>query len=622
MLKHDSNTLNVIHRGNRDLVKLVKDGVVCYYKMVLSGGTPTQVPCYAVVDNISSYQDTEFEDVFDKSSETWYKRNNLNEYEEYGIYGSGRNITYYDGKLTIDGDYEYQYSGGSWVNLGEVTGSTRVPAEYTELTYAQTTKAITNSGNTFWIENDLEEDYKYTFEFTPLNWEDNYYGTLIGGNDNDPKFFYYGIFKLDNGWGDMTKRFVAGLHGYNVSSRGGYGGNYRVYTDVRSKFEMHLHNYNISEGVDITVYNEGYDTFTHTSTTKTGQTTNGVYDMPIFTQSINNGSCYTPALKFHDFKVETSGGTAVYDYIPVKRNSDNKVGLYDVVNNRVYIPSAITLTAGEEATHTTYPKYYDTIDNPPSSVSFSSMTEAQQYECPYVGLQATIDGTNYVFAESGGTYYWEELTTPPLPNIPFVINYNAKNYNSDTKTFAKTEGQLADTDITITTGTVTPHDDYVTVPTRTKGVISGYDSYFNRTNGQTFTIISKHKTTDDNTYGCHLLANRNTNYNWMYRPSASTIRFHGSTQINGVSVTTQPVIASVRVSSDNTLKFDNWTDKTSTTSANFNWGSLNSGGVALFAGYVQTGREYFVGDFYWIYVSQNELTDEQIQQVINYNEQL
>ena len=40
----------------------------------------------------------------------------------------------------------------------------------------------------------------------------------------------------------------------------------------------------------------------------------------------------------------------------------------------------------------------------------------------------------------------------------------------------------------------------------------------------------------------------------------------------------------------------------------------------MFAGYANTGTEWFVGDFYWLYMSQTTLTDEQVQQVIAYNE--
>ena len=121
----NESKINDWNYGSDNIVKVYRNNAVCYYK-ITSGDTPTPVqePCFAVVDDISQYSSTEFVDVYDKATEKWYKLNNLNQYEEYGVYGSGRNITYYDGKLTIDGDYEYQYSGGSWVNLGEVSGGT------------------------------------------------------------------------------------------------------------------------------------------------------------------------------------------------------------------------------------------------------------------------------------------------------------------------------------------------------------------------------------------------------------------------------------------------------------------------------------------------------------------
>lgn len=93
---------------------------------------PTPVPSisYAVTEDISTYQDLAYIDVYGMSDDLWYKKNNLNEYEVYGVYGTstGASETYYNGKLSIDGDYEYQYTGGSWVNVGEVSGgSTSYP---------------------------------------------------------------------------------------------------------------------------------------------------------------------------------------------------------------------------------------------------------------------------------------------------------------------------------------------------------------------------------------------------------------------------------------------------------------------------------------------------------------
>lgn len=330
MIKYNTKAISDWYFDASNIVKVYHNGAVCYYKLEGSPTPTGQTPCYAVVDDITQYQETEFVDVYDKKTSKWYKLNNLNEYEEYGLYGSGRNITHYDGKLTVDGGYEYQWNGSEWVNVGEITE-----------------------------------------------------------------------------------------------------------------------------------------------------------------------------------------------------------------------------------------------------------------------------------------------TTATLPDVPFTVNYNAKNYDASTKTFAKTEGQLANTDVTVS-GTLTAYDGYVTVSSGSRGVISGYDDYFNRTNSTpNLTIISKQRTEGNN---CHMFANRtSSNYNWMYRTYNFKLTLHGTSEQGSLGLTTQPVIESVRVYSDMSVTYNNYTDNTSNTVPDFNYGSTN-GSVALFAGYTDLDSEWFVGDFYWIYMSQNTLTDEQVQEVINYNE--
>lgn len=330
MIKYNTKTIKDWNFDASNIVKVYHNGAVCYYKLEGSPTPTGQTPCYAVVNDITQYSSTDFVDVFDKATKKWYKLNNLNQYEEYGLYGQGRNITYYEGKLSIDGGYEYQWNGSEWVNVGEITE-----------------------------------------------------------------------------------------------------------------------------------------------------------------------------------------------------------------------------------------------------------------------------------------------TTATLPNVPFTVNYNAKNYDASTKTFAKTEGQLANTDVTVS-GSLTAHDGYVTVSSGSRGIISGYANYFNRTNSTpNLTIISKQRTEGNN---CHMFANRSSNFNWMYRPYSSRLTLHdGATEHGSLAVMTQPVIESVRVYSDRSVTYNNYTDNTSNTVPNFNYGSTN-GSVALFAGYTNNDTEWFSGDFYWIYMSQNTLTDEQVQDVINYNE--
>ena len=410
MIKYNTKTINDWNFDASNIVKVYHNGAVCYYKLEGSPTPTGQTPCYAVVDDITQYSPTEFVDVFDKATEKWYKLNNLNQFEEYGLYGEGLDITYYEGKLTVDNGYEYEYStNGGWVNRGEVSGSSRVPSGYVELTYAQTSYGNSSSSNAFTVPIDLQETNNYIYEFTPLNWGQNYYGHMLGGNDNSTNFPKLGIFKLDNGWGAETKRFVSAFWNYNLETRrNSPGGNYRVYDNVKSKFTMNLHNYTAGQGADIKVENEGYETVTHTSTTilKSGYSvTSGIYNIDVFSTS-NGSSAYIATVQFHNFKVETNEGVPVYDYIPCKRNSDNKVGLYDIVNNAFYSPSAFTLTEGEEVDSFEYPLHYPEMAAPPKELVFDTMEEALAYQCPYVGVIATIGGTLYMF-NSG--YEWERV---------------------------------------------------------------------------------------------------------------------------------------------------------------------------------------------------------------------
>jgi len=315
----------------------------------------------------------------------------------------------------------------------------------------------------------------------------------------------------------------------------------------------------------------------------------------------------TPAFKT-DITYPYSGGTT----------SSTTLTSYDVPYTYPYKVSqtidkfsadAQSYTAGQAARTINFVLY-------PNNREFATVADMEAYAYAWEGMKATVGDTKYKY-ENGE---WVE-NQHSLPDVPFTVNYNAKQYNASTKTLLKTEGQLADVDAVITAGTPTVHDGYLTIARGTRATISGYQNYFNRTNSSpNLTIISKQKT-----YGgdCHIFANRSSSsYNWMYRPEKNVLNFHGSSQIAGTTTTTQPVIESVRVDSSRTLKFNNYTDNTTTSVSNFRYGNTNSVATALFAGYSDSTFEYFVGDFYWIYMCQGTLTDEQVQQVIDYNENL
>ena len=292
----------------------------------------------------------------------------------------------------------------------------------------------------------------------------------------------------------------------------------------------------------------------------------------------------------------------------------------------VHTPCFAVVENIRDYSDTEFPRVYET-----STSSWYMLNNINQYEKYGVygnGTASTV--TTYdgkLTIDEGYEYQWNgsewvnvgEITgtTATLPDVPFTVNYNAKNYDASTQTFAKTEGQLANTDVTITGGTLTAHDGYVTVTSYSRGIISGYSTYFNRTNSApNLTIISKQRTEGSN---CHMFANRTSSYNWMYRPYYNRLTLHGGSEQGQLAVTTQPVIESVRVDSNRLATYNNYTNSTSSTTSSFNYGNTN-GTVAMFAGYTSNSGEWFVGDFYWIYMSQSTLTDAQVQEVINYNE--
>ena len=120
----NNSSINDWNFDTSNVIKVYRNNAIVFYKVSGVSPTPEYKVCFAVVDDITQYTDREFEDVYDKATKKWYKLNNLNQYEEYGAYGSGRSVTTYKGKLTIDEGYEYEWNGSEWVNLGEVTGTT------------------------------------------------------------------------------------------------------------------------------------------------------------------------------------------------------------------------------------------------------------------------------------------------------------------------------------------------------------------------------------------------------------------------------------------------------------------------------------------------------------------
>lgn len=227
-----------------------------------------------------------------------------------------------------------------------------------------------------------------------------------------------------------------------------------------------------------------------------------------------------------------------------------------------------------------------------------------------------------------------------LPNKPFVFNYNARDYNPSTFTIPKTSGQTMDRDMVWSATTTTVRnqiafdEDHISVPLSAYSLFSfstvEENPMNNTTSARAMTIIVKFKTTDASK-GPNLICNRGynnyggDNYNWMMRIGASGISLHtanGNTSSSEVVTYTPGAVttAVIRVNANRQIEIKNLTDGFSNTPFTSAW----LPGTRWFSFFVWYGgnrvSEPMSGDFYWCYASREVLTDEEIQQVVRYNE--
>ena len=375
MIKYNNKTINDWYFDDKNIIKVYKNNAICYYRIVSGGVTPSQEPCFAVVEDISSYQDREFVDVYDKATEKWYKLNNLSQYEQYGIYGDGRNITYYVGKLTIDEGYEYEWDGSQWVNIGEVEGSSRVPNGYTEVEYVGSNgnayintglQLMNTVGNTFSIEGRVWTEYYVT---------NDGFGYLMSTEST-------------------TSPYPGFIWRWNQHHN--------------SVLELS----NVGSNAILSKVDKGDGTSGFTVSSNGTSSTNNNIPFSLFagltgTSSSNSAWRFSKSKYYDELKI-TKNNQVVADYIPCQRDSDSKYGFYDLVSESFKSSSNSNslIGGGTGGTKTEYPKYYTEKDEPENNVSFATMEEALAYECPYVGMFATIAGELYKFNANNE---WEKL---------------------------------------------------------------------------------------------------------------------------------------------------------------------------------------------------------------------
>lgn len=102
----------------------------------------------------------------------------------------------------------------------------------------------------------------------------------------------------------------------------------------------------------------------------------------------------------YEIKIEGSDDTLKYDYIPCKRDSDNKVGLYDIVNNVFTSPSSFNITAGQEVApqpqkETLYWQYAD-MGTPTPPLPYDAEVQYLESDgASYINTGAYLNTSNF-----------------------------------------------------------------------------------------------------------------------------------------------------------------------------------------------------------------------------------
>ena len=366
-----------ISRGHATISATTNNGLTGFCKVDVGVNTPS----FEVVEELS-LASGDYVDVYNKSDGKWYKKNNLNEYEEYGVMPKVADLsllTTYVGKLAIltTDNHEYRWDGSQWVDLGEISGTIGIPDGYTELDYIQ-------NKNYSYINTGFKPDQDTRIVMTAQVVSSTKTGHFAGS----------GPFNQLN---TLQFAYEIGTTGTMHISWGMVAG----WTDYPSCVgDFNVHTYDLNKN---SFYRDGE--LVGSTTYTNFQCAN---NLGIFVHLEGNEIPLTNTAgfllgKLFSFKLYDDG-ILVRDLVPCKRNEDNKVGVYDLVNNTFYYSqNNYQFNAGDEVQHI-IPLEYDIKTEPVNWVSFNTFAELEAMENPWVGMHATVDGVAYIYTKNG----WEE----------------------------------------------------------------------------------------------------------------------------------------------------------------------------------------------------------------------
>lgn len=401
-IKINNQSIAKLYLGNIAVKRAYSNGSIVY-------DAYRPQPCFEVVETITDATGN-FVDVYATDTEKWYKKNNLSQYEEYGIMPSVADLstlTYYVGKLAIctTDSHEYKWNGNTWVDLGScipnvifldpaASSSTKYnfPVEYYFGTGYKLRVLLyltgSFSGDTGGIFNNHEHSPIKVSFFREGYYFDSHYPTSTTEPATNNPDYSNRVYKSEIFTNDYKNRFM-------------------IMEVQMNKIAF----YDYNTGTELTDIGGG-----------SVATVTGWYDGLYYT--VYNPNAKNPVHAAY-FQVVDNNGNVVNDIRPVLNNGE--IVLHDSIINVDYNKTSGTVQYHTEHIGQITPvEEYDTKVAPANNVHYNTLAELELMECPWIGMTATIGEsyTPYIYTVDG----WTKAQETPCFEVVRTISAATGNY--------------------------------------------------------------------------------------------------------------------------------------------------------------------------------------------------
>lgn len=390
-----------ISRGHATISATTTNGLVGFCKVVVGANTPS----FEVVEELS-LASGDYDDVYNKADGKWYKKNNLNEYEEYGIMpvvGSLDDLTYYIGKLVIlsTDNHEYRWNGSSWSDLGEC-----------DITYGQLylDPSSSNSEYKIPISYYFSNGYKMKlFLYLTGTWNSDTQSIFDASTNTSPiEYSFFG-----NGY------YLDFHNPTSTTQPSVYSGDYSRRTMSQNPLSSHTNKklVIVLQNTRCEVYDAGTGNLLTSSSSiySTSGWYGGLYKAVFRIKK--DSPCHLSSIQVYD-----QNDNLVNDLNPSYNGDD--IYIHDNVINADYYNIADVkvnyhIENGDKPINIVPSVEYDTKVTPADYVTYNTLAELEMMEYPWIGMHATVEGVYYVYDAILG---WIAETNPEIPGFGRVAD--------------------------------------------------------------------------------------------------------------------------------------------------------------------------------------------------------